>query len=141
MPRVSIELPFAFSFTTEISIRITDINYGGHLGNDSILSIIHEARLQFLNHLELSETSTTGPGLIMRDVTIEFKKEAFYGEKLQVSVAAMQIEKFSYDLVYKLARNQDVIAVAKTGMISFDYSRKRIAPLPEETITRLSAKE
>ncbi|MCU0364969.1 MAG: hypothetical protein MUE93_04775 [Ignavibacteriaceae bacterium] len=40
MPRIKIETPDKFIFSTEIPIRITDINYGGHLGNDSLLSII-----------------------------------------------------------------------------------------------------
>ena len=40
MNRVSLHLPENFSFSTEIPIRITDVNYGGHVGNDSILSIL-----------------------------------------------------------------------------------------------------
>ena len=60
MPRIKIELPEIFIFKTEISIRITDINYGGHLGNDSLLSIIHEARVRFLKHLDYSESDVEG---------------------------------------------------------------------------------
>jgi acyl-CoA thioester hydrolase len=139
MARTRIELPASFGFSTEISIRITDINYGGHVGNDSILSIIHEARMQFLKSLGLAEkTGDDRPGLIMRDVAIEFKREAFYGDLLQVQVAAVDVEKASYDIVYRLQRNQDIIAVAKTGMVSFDYVRKRIAPLPAEIVLLLN---
>jgi len=46
MARIKIEIPDKFIYKTEIPIRITDINYGGHLGNDSLLSIIHEARVR-----------------------------------------------------------------------------------------------
>ena len=139
MARTKIELPASFDFETRISIRITDINYGGHVGNDSILSIIHEARMQFLKSFELYEKSPEGgPGLIMRDVTIEFKKEAFYGDVLRVLVSAVDIEKASYDIVYKLERDQTTIAVAKTGMVSFDYTTKRIAALTADTVLRLT---
>ncbi len=55
MSRIKIEMPEKFIYKTEIPVRITDINYGGHLGNDSLLSIIHEARVRFLKHLEYSE--------------------------------------------------------------------------------------
>ena len=47
MARIKIDLPAKFSFSTNIPIRITDINFGGHVGNDTILSIIHEARAKF----------------------------------------------------------------------------------------------
>jgi acyl-CoA thioester hydrolase len=45
MPRVKIELPESWTFRTDIPIRITDINYGNHMGNDSFLGILHEARM------------------------------------------------------------------------------------------------
>ena len=37
MPRIKLELHEILIYSTEIPVRITDINYGGHLGNDSIL--------------------------------------------------------------------------------------------------------
>ncbi|MCH5718100.1 acyl-CoA thioesterase [Niabella hibiscisoli] len=55
MARIKVPLPPHFTFSTSIAIRITDVNYGGHVGNDAILSIIHEARLQFLKALGYSE--------------------------------------------------------------------------------------
>ena len=54
MARVKLEVPSTFSFQTTIPIRITDVNYGGHVGNDSILSILHEIRIQFLKKFLVS---------------------------------------------------------------------------------------
>ena len=48
MPRVKVALPATFPFRTEIPVRITDLNYGGHLGNDALLGLLHEARVHFL---------------------------------------------------------------------------------------------
>ena len=50
MPKTKLLLPERFPFTVEIPVRITDLNYGGHVGNDSMLSLIHEIRVQFLRH-------------------------------------------------------------------------------------------
>ena len=47
MARVKLTLPDACHFHTEVAVRIGDINYGGHLGNDAVLSLAHEARLQY----------------------------------------------------------------------------------------------
>ncbi len=79
MPRIKLELPSAFSFSTKIPVRITDLNYGGHVGNDTILTFIHEARIQFLKNAGYSELDFAGVGMIMSDVMIEFKNELFYG--------------------------------------------------------------
>ncbi|MBA3674954.1 MAG: esterase, partial [Chitinophagaceae bacterium] len=56
MPRIKINLPVKyFNIEINIPVRITDINYGDHVGNDSLVAIIHEARMQFLQHYGYTE--------------------------------------------------------------------------------------
>ena len=135
MQRIKIDLPDSFQFSTIIPVRITDINYGGHVGNDSILSIIHEARLQFFKSFGFSEMDIGGAGTIMRDVAIEFKNESFYGDNLIVSVATGEFAKVGFDLFYKLEKesggNKVLIAAAKTGIICYDYEKKKMTAIPE----------
>lgn len=143
MPRVKIDLPATFSFSCKIQVRITDINYGGHLGNDSVLSIIHEARVQYLQQLGYTELNLAGAGLIMADAALEFKSEVFYGETITASVAAGAISKIGFDLYYKLENQENgkskTIAIVKTGMICFDYAKKKIMAVPEEVREKLEA--
>lgn len=142
MARIKIELPASFNFQTTIAVRITDLNYGGHVGNDAILSIIHEARMQFLKHHGYTEMDLGGTGVIMNDVAIEFKTEAFYGDQISAMVAAGDISKVSFDLFYKLQKTEGdktfVVALAKTGMICYDYSKKKMTPVPEDVRTKLA---
>ncbi|MES1220319.1 MAG: thioesterase family protein [Bacteroidota bacterium] len=142
MPRIKIEIPERFSFSTNIDVRITDINYGGHVGNDTVLSIIHEARVRFLKSHGYSELDCGGAGLIMSDVGIEFKNEMFYSDTVIVSVVASEFSKVAFEIYYKLekkiADNITIIALAKTGMVCYDYNRKKIAPVPDEVKERLS---
>ncbi len=136
MARIKLDIPQTFLFQTTIPVRITDINYGGHAGNDSILSIIHEARMQFLKQRGCDEKNFFGTGLIMNDVAIQFKKEVFYGDVLEVSVTMQDIEKVSFDIVYKLniikAGRTETAVIAKTGMVCFDYNTKKITAVPQE---------
>jgi acyl-CoA thioesterase FadM len=140
MARIKITVPEKFSFSTIIPIRITDINYGNHLGNDAVLSILHEARMQFFASLQYTELSFAGVGLIMSDVAIEFKAEAFYGDSLKAYVTAADASKVGFDVCYKLVKTTDaaVVALAKTGMICFDYDKRKIVAVPEEAALKLS---
>src|SRR5690348_10096156 len=104
MARVKLELPSSFSFHTTIPVRITDLNYGGHVGNDAILSIIHEARMQYLRTLGYTEMEFENVSLIMSDAAIEFKAESFYGDMLAVSVTATHFTRVSFDLYYKIEK-------------------------------------
>jgi acyl-CoA thioester hydrolase len=141
MARIKVELPEHFAFSTTIPVRITDLNYGNHVGNDTILSMIHEARVQFLQQLGYGELNLAGVGLIMSDVAIEFKSELFYGDAVIASVVAGDLTKISFDLYYKLEKKSGdtthLVAVAKTGMVCYDYGKKKVAAIPEVVIVKL----
>jgi acyl-CoA thioester hydrolase len=137
MARIRIDLPEQFSFSTKIAIRITDVNYGGHVGNDTILTLIHEARVQFLKHFGYQELNVEGASLIMSDAAIEFKNELFYGDTITAFVTANNFSRVGFDLVYKLTRNDTSIAHAKTGMICYDYNLKKVISLPDTAKEKL----
>ena len=123
MARIKIEIPRQFSVHTSIPIRITDINYGGHVGNDSVLSLIHEARVRFLLHHGFKELELEGAGLLMSDVAIEFKAEIFYGDIIDISVVAGDFSRVGFDLYYRFEKEIDgkktTAVIAKTGMVCY----------------------
>lgn len=133
MARIKIEIPKKFIFKTEIPIRITDINYGGHLGNDSLLSIIHEARVRLLNHLDYSESDVEGAGIIMIDAAVQYKSEGFYGDELVAEVAVTEFSAIGCDLVYRLTnkKSEEEIAIAQTGIVFFNYDKRKTVRVPE----------
>lgn len=139
MARIQIEFPQSFAFTTNIPIRITDLNYGGHVGNDTILSLIHEARVQFLQSLGYSEKNLGGTGVIMSDVVINFKSELFYGDVISASVAVTNVSRASFDIVYRLQKEGALVAEAKTGMVCYDYEKKKVSMVPEEVKAKFTS--
>lgn len=141
MARIKIELPQQFTFSTLLPIRITDLNYGGHVGNDTLLSLIHEARIQFLKSHGYEELNLEGVGLIMSDVAIEFKSELFYGDAITVYVTAGDFTGVAFDVYYKVQKEITgqiiIVATAKTGMVCYDYQRKKIVAMPGEAKAKL----
>lgn len=143
MERIKILLPETFSFSTTIPVRITDINYGNHLGNDTFLSLIHEARMQFFGQYGYTELQFAGVGLIMADVAIEFKQEVLYGDAVTIFVTANGFDKLGFDIFYKIIVAKNGIEVlagkAKTGMICFDYALKKKVAIPQEALEKMMA--
>lgn len=140
MERIKVSLPDNYAFSTILFIRITDINYGGHAGNEVFLSLAHEARLRFLNFHGYSELNFLGTGLIMADAAIEFKRELVYGNEVKVSVAATGFDRLGFDIVYLMEVKQDerwlTAAKVKTGMLCYDYTAKKKVPVPAEAIEK-----
>lgn len=145
MNRVKIDLPPSFPFSTKIRIRITDLNYGGHVGNDTFLSLIHEARQQFLKFYGYAELDFEGVGLIMADAMIEFKAELNFGDEVEIHVTATDFTRLGFDLYYKLeifnAAGNFLAGKAKTGMLCYDYTAKKIVAVPEKAKERLSTSD
>ncbi len=141
MGRIKIDIPEHKLAEIKIAVRISDINYGNHVGNDAFISIIHEARVQWLQHHGYTELDFSGTGLIMSDLSIEFKNESFYGDMIEVSIYAGETARVSFDLFYQLSviRNNGkiILANAKTGMITYDYERKKPVSLPDAALKLL----
>ncbi|WP_439881082.1 thioesterase family protein [Pontibacter sp. MBLB2868] len=133
MARVKVDIPGHVHFEAVIPVRVTDLNYGNHLGNDALLSIMHEARMQLLAHFRWSELNLAGASMIMADVAIEYKGEGFYGDILHVKLAFNDLNKYGFDITYHIT-NQDgkEVARAKTGMLCFNYKERKLTSLPAE---------
>ena len=143
MARIKIDLPRKFPFTANIPVRITDINFGGHVGNDTILSIVHEARAQFFTHCGYTELDFAGAGTIMSDVAIEYKNQTYYGDTILASVAVGEITKVAFDLFYKLEKRsadgkRSIVALAKTWMVCYNYDLKKVAAIPPKAIEKIT---
>ena len=137
MARVQLELPDAFVYETTLEVRITDINFGGHLGNDRMLSLIHEGRARFFRERRLSELDIEGVGIIVADAVVVYRAEAFFGDQLRFELAARDFNRYGCDLVYRL-RNRETdqeIARAKTGIVFFDYSLRKVVRAPASFLT------
>jgi YbgC/YbaW family acyl-CoA thioester hydrolase len=138
-------MPTSYTFSTELAIRITDLNYGGHVGNDSFLSLIQEARQQFLKKFGYAELDFEGFGLIIADSAIEYKHELNYGDIVKISIRALDFDKLGFDLFYLLEiinRTEIVVAgKAKTGMICYDYITKKKTSIPASAIKKLNAEQ
>lgn len=142
MGRIKLEMPTVYSFMTELTVRITDINYGGHLGNADVLALMHEARVRFLKSFGYSEINMEGFGSIMLDSVVIYKAQAFAGDVLQIEVAAGDITRLGFDLFYRITNKESgtEIVLAKTGIAVFDYaSQKHVSP-PRAFVEKLCGK-
>jgi acyl-CoA thioesterase FadM len=132
-------MPTVYPFRTELTVRITDINYGGHLGNSDVLALMHEARVRFLKTFGYSEINVEGYGTIMLDSVVIYKAQAFAGEVLQIEVAAGDFSRIGCDIFYRITKKEGgaEVVLAKTGIAVFDYAKqKRVSP-PEAFVKKL----
>lgn len=139
MARISLTLPEHFPFCTELAVRVSDLNYGNHLGNDQALSLIHEARRRYLRALGLEEIAADGTGLVIADAALVYRAQAFYADRLRIDVAAGDFTSRGCDFYYRIRQQnsgRDVVH-AKTGVVCFDFRSQKVINMPSTMRTAL----
>lgn len=133
MARVLIDLPEHFVFTTELPIYIGHINYGHHLDNAALLSLVSEARVRFFGSLGYTELDVEGVGIVVADAAVQYKSEAFHGETLVFAMTPAEFNKYGCDLVWRVTDKASgrEVARGKSGILFFDYHARRPVAVPD----------
>jgi hypothetical protein len=143
MARIKLILPENIIHTLTIPVRITDINYGNHLGNDALVSILHEARVHWLHSLNYTELNIEGKSIIMNELAVNYLKEMFYGDIIQIELSVGDITPLGFELYYRMSIEKNgenlISAIAKTGLIFFDYTAKKTSSIPDVFLEKIKA--
>ncbi|NMG75488.1 acyl-CoA thioesterase [Aromatoleum diolicum] len=141
MPRIRIDLPEHFAFSTELQIYASHINEAAHLDNAQLLTLVSEARQRFFKSLGYTQTQVEGVGTVVADAATQYVSEAFHGETLVIEMAANDFNKYGCDLVYRVCDRDSgrEVARGKIGIVFFDYGNRKVVAVPERFREQLSA--
>lgn len=128
MAKVSIALPTAFSFSTDIQVLIQHINRADHLANENLVALLNEARMRFMASLPLTQAGLSEREFINADLAVVYKSEAHYGDVLQIDIAADDFSRYGCDFVYKVSQKSSglLVAIAKTAMLRYNYEKQAL---------------
>jgi acyl-CoA thioester hydrolase len=122
-----------FPFSTLMDVRITDINYGMHLGHVALAGLLHNARVLFLKKNQFDEMNIEGNGLILLKSQYTFKNEATFNTKLIVSVGIGEHTKAKFNFIYEVSNKEtgSIIAEGSEEVACFNYNKKKIVKIPD----------
>jgi acyl-CoA thioesterase FadM len=141
MPRLSLDLPEHFGFSTEIMVYVSHVNAQLHVDNAQMLGLVGEARARFYAHHGYTELDAAGFNTAVADVLWLYRGESFHGDVLRFDVTAADPNPYGFDLVYRATRILDdrEVGRGKHGMVFIDPATRRIAPMPPAFWNRVSA--
>lgn len=142
MPRIQYSLPEHFVFSTDLPIYTSHINWGGHLDNAQLLTLVSEARARFFQWLGYSEGQIEHCSIVVGDMLVQYKSEAFHGETMVVQMAATDFNRYGFDLAFQMSDQASgrEVARGKQGIVFIDLVEKKVASLPEAFRERLAAR-
>ena len=139
MARLQLDIPEHLPFQTEISIRVTDMNYANHLANDKVLTLMHEARALYFLDMGMTEANAEGTSFIVADAAIIFKAEGFFPQKIIVEAGPGDYSRVGFDFYYRFSFKDSgkIMAIGKTGMVCFDFTNRKIQSVPPKLKERM----
>jgi acyl-CoA thioesterase FadM len=139
-----IKIPTPVCFSTARKVTATDINYGGHVGNERFLLFAQETRLAFLQTLGFTETAFGPYGLILAEAHLEYLNELFDEENLIIDLSITAPTRVAFECYYQIktkrAGKEIKAANIRTNMVCFDYTERKVKSIPEDIKQLLAAK-
>lgn len=139
MPRIKVSTPDNPRFRMERKVGISDLNYAKHLDSTAMVAILHEARLQMLGDLGLTEGNIYGLGLVVTDFAIEYRAESFANDTLIIDVSVAEFTRYGCDIGFAVnnAALDQIVCKAKVGVVFMDFDKHQLADVPAAFKTRI----
>ncbi|MCP1314627.1 MULTISPECIES: thioesterase family protein [unclassified Halomonas] len=134
MARMTLDFPEALVIHRHsLSVRITDMNYGRHLGHDALVSLLAEARACALASLGFPEWDLAGYPSVVADLTVTYQQEARFPEPLAVETAIPDPDGKALVVHHRL-RNADgaTVATARVTLLLVDLETRRPVAVPSD---------
>ena len=119
-------------------VRFRDLDPMGHVNNAVFLTYLEQARVAFFSEMGAA-TGLEDMNMIVARVEIDFKAPVRFGQEVEVSVRASRFGTKSFDLDYELRVEGELVAVAKSVQVAYDYNRREPVPVPAQWREKLSA--
>ena len=129
-----------FPFVHRELVRFSDLDPMGHVNNAVYLTWIENARIEFLRRLgAFDQPDTTEMAMILARAEVDFRAPLAFGDEVAIGVRTARLGTKSFDLEYRLASGDRVVAEAKTVLVAYDYATNESREIPDEWRRQLAA--
>ncbi|MFC2991240.1 MULTISPECIES: acyl-CoA thioesterase [Halomonas] len=144
MERVRLEFPEAdIVHRHPLTVRVTDMNYGRHLGHDTLVSLLHEARIQAFGALGLTEWDMGGYPSVVADLAVQYQSEARWPDALVVETAIQMPTGRAITVYHRVchAEGGRPVATARLNVMLIDPVAGRPVAVPQAVAAALAGAE
>ncbi|MBM7073552.1 hypothetical protein JQC92_16175 [Shewanella sp. 202IG2-18] len=71
-------------FSIDLPVRISEVNYGDHLGHAALASLLHQTKILYFKRNNIDERDIHGIGAIVRRLEIDYRGEAHFNDCLLI---------------------------------------------------------
>lgn len=128
-------------FEMEYEVRVSDINYGGHMGNEVALIIFQQARIELFKSIGFSEMNVgDGVATIQKNAQVEYLGECHLGDRLKVRIVNIDLKRSNINIFYEVYSDEKTVLTGSTLIVAYRYSERKIGRFSEEFLRKIEEK-
>lgn len=131
--------PFKFSIT--LTVRVSDLNYGNHVGYQNYFSYFQEARIAYLAQFGYTELDIEGHGMIIGEANCKYKQELFLNDRICIACRIQEIKSKLFVMRYEITKDSTSCAEGFTRNLCYDYQAKKVIRLPDAFVSKIQSFE
>jgi acyl-CoA thioesterase FadM len=141
MPRIVLSEQPHYEYRFTIRVEPQHVDAAGCVGYDSLVAMAGTARSGTLCAMGFSEGNVGDgqTGVIMSDLAVNYRAEAFASDELVFDNHLGEVTRTGFRLFQCVRRETTVIALIESSFATFDYRKRRIAPVPEVFVRAVRA--
>ena len=123
-------------YVHRLEVRFRDCDPLGHVNNAVYLTYLEQARFSHWRALwgfGTPQVPAGMPGVILARVECDYKRQATYGDTLDVRLTVPELGRTSFKYEYEIVDVQGrTVLTAKTVQVMFDYASQKPVAIPDD---------
>lgn len=123
-----------------LEVTYRDLDAMGHVNNAVYLAYFEYARQKYWDRLVGLKTFWD-IGFVVASVTIEYRRPAYLGDRLEVEIHCPRTGNTSFDFAYSIRRGTELIATGRSAQVLWDWEKKAKRAISDDLRERISRLE
>lgn len=117
----------------EFKVRFNDTDMLGHVNHASYFTYMEEARLAYLQELDMNFFDNRNITIILVSATCDFISQGYFNDTLIVKTKVKKVGNSSFNLTSDIINKESNQSIAKgeVTVVCFDIEKQKSTPLPE----------
>jgi acyl-CoA thioester hydrolase len=141
---LSEDLLAGYPVVVRIPVQWGEMDAYGHVNNTVFFRYFETARVKYLQECGFLESyDREKVGAILHSTSCRFRRSLFYPDTAIVGTRALDVREDRYTMVYELVseRHGAIVAEGQDIVVSYDYSIRQVAPIPDPVRKRIEELE
>lgn len=118
-----------YSYETDLSVRVRDIDFMGHVNNAVFATYLEEARKDYFS--DVLDVPLSDIEAVLAHVEIDYRNRITIDDDVRVAVRVPEIGESSLPMEYEIRADDEVMATGETVQVAVDRETGETRPIAD----------